>query len=51
MAPLTYLAFVLALVSASLAAPVSSSPDTLEKRVTHSGRVRIEFLLSLFPEI
>ncbi|KAM5535891.1 hypothetical protein V8D89_010509 [Ganoderma adspersum] len=38
MALFAYLAFVLALVSATLAAPVLSSPETLEKRVTHSGR-------------
>ncbi|PIL31322.1 hypothetical protein GSI_06020 [Ganoderma sinense ZZ0214-1] len=38
MAPFTYLALVLALVSSALTAPAPASPEALEKRVTHSGR-------------
>ena len=39
MAPFTYLAFTLALVCSVLAAPAPMSPEPLQKRITHSGRV------------
>ncbi len=41
MAPFTYLTLIIALVGSALAAPTPVPPELLQKRVTHSGRVRI----------
>ena len=48
MAPFTYFALVIALVGSALAAPTPASSETLlEKRITHSGRVRLLPLVGL----